>query len=117
MTDSPDKAEVRRGLARIRALRRLFLGILFGYFPILVLCMAHIRRSGHWHALAVPLLLFVAGMVVQKILHGRRCPRCGELFLHDLSVFLLRQFERVFGGHSGRAPYFQRLFLGGFDFG
>ena len=80
MTDSPDKAEVRRGLARIRALRRLFLGILFGYFPILVLCMAHIRRSGHWHTLAVPLLLFVAGMVVQKILHGRRCPRCGELF-------------------------------------
>jgi len=80
VTDAPNKTSFHRGLARIRTIRRLFLGILFGYFPILVLCMAHIRRSGQWHALAVPLLLFAVGLVLQKILHSQHCPRCGEFF-------------------------------------
>jgi len=78
MTVSND--EIARGLANIRKLRRVFLFVLFSFFPILVLVMLSIERSGNWLPIILPAFLFFFGMFVQYRLHRQRCPRCRDFF-------------------------------------
>ncbi len=72
--------QISRGLDAIRRLRRIFLGILFGLLPVTAATMVFIERSGHWPALMLPFGLFFCGMYVQRRLHARKCPRCGQYF-------------------------------------
>lgn len=66
--------EIARGLANIRKLRRVFLFVLFSFFPILVLVMLSIERSGNWLPIILPAFLFFFGMFVQHSCTGRGVP-------------------------------------------
>ena len=72
--------EINSGLADIRKMRRIFLFILFSFFPILVLTMAYIERFKTWFPIILPAFLFFLGMLIQNRLHKQKCPRCNSFF-------------------------------------
>ncbi len=72
--------EINRGLAHIRMMRRIFLFILFSFFPILVLTMASLERFKTWLPIILPAFLFFFGMIIQNRLHKQKCPKCNDFF-------------------------------------